>query len=94
MLGLWIWIQACQLRFWGLGLTGVDYDMTRDFSKDLFNIDMTQCDFLAIRPYHVIYGQPLNIQEILTGKLTKKFIKELKRKLKDSIKDEEPKREV
>ena len=55
---------------------------------------MTQCDFLGIRPYHVIYGQPLNIQEILTGKLTKKFIKELKRKLKDSIKDEEPKREV
>ena len=38
--------------------------MTQDFSKDPFTIDVTQRDILAyplaIRPYHVIYGQPPN----------------------------------
>ena len=37
--------------------------MTHEFPKNLFTIDVTQCDFLAyplaIRPYHMIYGQPL-----------------------------------
>ena len=37
--------------------------MTNNFSKDPFTIDVTQHDFLAsplaIRSYHMIYGQPL-----------------------------------
>ena len=61
MLAFWIWILACLLGCWGLGLAGIDQDVTDDFSKDPFTIDVTQHDILpyplANGPYHVIYGQ-------------------------------------
>ena len=55
-----------------IGLTGVDLDVTHDFSKDPFNIDVTQRDILAyplaIRTYHVIYGQLLTLEgDVIQG---------------------------
>ena len=63
VLDFWIWILACLLGCWGLGLAGIDQDVTDDFSKDPFTIDVTQHDICpTLWPIdHIIYGhgQPL-----------------------------------
>ena len=43
-MAFWIWILACLLGCWGLGLAGIDQDVTDDLSKDPFTIDVTQHD--------------------------------------------------